>query len=252
LAKWVGYILTFVTALSLVLKLFNWGKSGPLAHLTQNAQILWVAALTAISFVLLIWVSTLHGRFASGFADNFRGDFKARWDFEGPWRLVEKGTLLVTGSDAGGITKVGALWENYTFAFKARIINGCVGVVVRAQDLNNYYMFQIHPDKVRPHRRATIPVIETETSSGPSEKLQPVKFLTGWQVFDPPVPLSPHLDGWFDARVRVRGHSASLWINDELVLQREGFLQIPMGKVGFRNWGAEEAQVRRVRVVLES
>jgi hypothetical protein len=30
---------------------------------------------------------------------------------------VKKGILLVTGSDAGGITKVGAEWKNYILKF---------------------------------------------------------------------------------------------------------------------------------------
>lgn len=145
LARWIGYLLAVVTAVGFVSKFFDWGKSGFFVLLTQNAQVFWIAALTAITLALLIWVSTLHRRFASGFADNFGGDLKSVWDFEGPWRVAERNTLLVTGSDTGGITKVGAMWENYTFTFKARIINECLGVVVRAQDLNNYYMFQIWP-----------------------------------------------------------------------------------------------------------
>jgi hypothetical protein len=54
----------------------------------------------------------MNRRFLGGFHDQFENLDK--WDFIGPWRIVDKGTLLVTGSDEGGITKVGSHWENYT------------------------------------------------------------------------------------------------------------------------------------------
>jgi len=153
----------------------------------------------------------------------------------------------------GGITKIGAQWENYTFTIKARILKECLGVVVRAQDLNNYYMLQIGTDKIRPHRRVAVPVIDTKTSRKPQEasEILPIKYNVGWQIFDPPTPLSHHLDNWFHVRVIVRGQAVSLYINNELVFQRESFLQIPTGKVGFRNGFSEEALVRNVKVILQ-
>jgi hypothetical protein len=259
IARWVGYILVMAMALGYVSKFFEWGRQGPFAYLQDSIKVLWLWALTAIVVTLWIWTSRLHRRFVSGFSDNFSGDLRANWDFEGQWRIPEKDTLLVTDSDAGGITKVGAQWENYTFAFKARIVAECLGVIVRAQDLSNYYMFQIRNDRIRPHRRVAVPVVEADTQPEPEKEkppkgasqIRPIKFIVGWQVFDPPTPLSHHLNDWFDVTVVVRGQSVRLYIDDELAFQRESFLQIPTGKVGFRNWGSEEALVRNVRVTLQ-
>lgn len=132
IAKWVGYILAVAMTLGYVSKFFEWGKIGPFAYLRDSIKVLWLGALTAIVVTLWIWTSRLHRRFVSGFSDNFSGDLRANWDFEGQWRIAEKDTLLVTDSDAGGITKIGAQWENYTFEFKAHIITECLGVIVRA------------------------------------------------------------------------------------------------------------------------
>jgi len=258
IAKWVGYISALTLAIGFISRFFAWGNSGPFLYLKSNLQTIWLVAATLFIITLWIWVSRLNYRFASRFTDNFSGDLQANWDYEGPWRIAEKNTLLVTGSDAGGLAKVGATWENYTFTFDARITNTCLGVIVRAQDLNNYYMFQINTDAISPHRRVAIPLIEDEPKQAEQEQSpdavpQPrfVKFRIGWQIFQPPTPITPPLDKWFKARIVVRGESISVYIDDELRYQQDSFLKIPMGKVGFRNYGAESALVRNVQVIVQ-
>lgn len=136
---------------------------------------------------------------------------------------------------------------------KAHITKRCLGVIIRAQDLSNYYMFQIGIDQIRPHRRVAVPLIVTKNPPQHEEtaEVHPIKFNIGWQIFDPPTPLNTRLDNWFDVRVTVRGQAVSLYINNELVFQQESFLQIPTGKVGFRNVSSEEALVKNVRVILQ-
>ncbi len=260
--KWISYISAGAAALGSLFKLFDWGKQGsfanPFTFLKTNIQILWLSALTAAALTVWIWTSRLQRRFVDRFSDNFTGDLHANWDFVGPWRVAEKNTLLVTGSDAGGITKVGAQWENYAFTFKAHIVRECLGVIVRAQDLNNYYMFQIRTDKIHPHRRVAYPVIDTapptlqEALTKENVTINPIKFQIGWEKFDPPTPVHLQLNGWFDAKITVRGESISIYIDGNLVFQEESFLKIPTGKVGFRNDGHETAFVRNVRVTIQS
>lgn len=253
--KWISWITAGATAFGFVLKFFEWGNKGPFLYLQNNLQSVWMWAITAVSLLLVIWTTLLRRRFTGGFSDNFKNNLQMNWDFKGNWRIPEKGTLLVTGRDgSGGITKVGAQWENYTFTFKARIIRDCIGVIVRAQDLDNYFMFQIRADKIRPHRRVAVPMAPVQTqeqSPGATPQIQPIQFSVGWQVFDPPTPLSRKLDTWFSCRITVRGESVCIRIDDEIVLQSESFLKIPTGKIGFRNDGAEEALVRHVKVVLD-
>ena len=320
--------------------LWAWGRAGGLAWLRAHAVPLWLVALSFAVAVVCYWTYRLRSQLQTGFRDKFDGDLRSNWDFRGEWRIPEKGVLLVTGGEAApgqwvdgvGITKVGAQWENYTFTFRARIVNSCLGVVVRAQDMRNFYMLQIAPAYITPHRQVSVPVIRKEgsaqgaatrlpdqppvaaqfdnnytptaapserasspqrsspeddppeasppaptgpdqseghedaladlsedaangaaspsTPAPPESRLQQVQFVPAW-VFTQATPIVATLVDWFDAKVTVRGQSVALYIDGELVLHKESFLQNPVGKVGFRNWAAEEALVRDVRVRLE-
>ena len=262
-AKWVGFFTAFGTVIGATIILFQWGTKGPFLQIAlffqRNFQTLWLISLTA--FFAINWIRTnrLHSRFIKGFKDKFDGNLGDSWDYKGPWRIPEKGTLIVTGSDEGGITKSGAHWENYTFSFEAKIINECIGVIVRAQDLNNYYMFQIRPDKIRPHRRIAVPVIVDDNSNDENAdepKLRAVQHFLGWQTEQNTptlrsIPIIPTLEDWFKVKISVKGQSISIYINGTLIYQRPDLLQIPTGKIGFRNHDAEEAQVKNVNVTLE-
>lgn len=169
----VSVAATITTTIALVVYLssfFEFGNKWLFPYIRDRFQILWLISLTLFVSLLWIWISRLRQRFTTGFKDDFRGDLRSKWDFEGPWRIAGERKLLVTGSDAGGITKVGSQWENYTFEFEAQILEDCLGVIVRAQDLTNYYMFQIWPDKIRPHRRAAVPVIGEEKRITPDKR----------------------------------------------------------------------------------
>jgi hypothetical protein len=265
LVRWVRNISAIVTAVGFISSFFAWGRTGPFQFLTDNLLYFWWTLVIASVVTLWIRVFRLDRRFTSRFKDSFKSDLRIKWDYDGPWRIVDhgtwwkSGTLLVTGSDAGGITKTGAAWENYVFSFRARINEKCLGVVVRAQDLNNYYMFQIGAGEIRPHRRITAPVIvedEDQPSESSSQKIRPVYFLTRWQTPENTpdfisVAITPALNGWFHVRVEVSGESVSLHIDDELRFQKDAFLKIPTGKVGFRNYDDEMALVQNVRVTLQ-
>lgn len=253
LGKWVGFLGLVATIASATLQFLAWGNSGPFLFLRNNLYPIWLGTITVAALLLLTVVSRLNRRFSNRFSDRFWSEPRDNWDFEGPWRLAEKGTLVVTQSDAGGLSKVGAAWESYTFSFEARIITTCLGVVVRAADLNNYYMLQINPDCVRPHRRVAMPVAAPSPAEAPvnHSTTQPpyITFQVAWEVFES-VPITPPLTGWFKVKLVVRGESVQLYIDDQLRFQRDAFVKIPAGKVGFRNAGNEEAYVRNVRVVV--
>lgn len=267
--KWAAFISAATLIISLLARFVNWGQSGPFQVVLDNQESIWFTAATILLITLSVWTLNLNRRFVYRFSDDFNGNLRANWDFKGPWRIAEDGTLLVTGSDAGGITKVGAQWENYTFTFRARIRNKCSGVVVRAVDLDNYYMFQIRKDKIRPHRRVSVPVLEDkqfiqagENQSPPqadadeeladTPRFHPVNFITAWQIFESLfTPVDSDLDGWFTVKVIVRGESVRLYIDDELQFQQDSFLKIPTGKVGFRNSIDEVALVRNVQVTVQ-
>lgn len=252
---------TLVLALGLLVSFITSGILPTFRLLYSNPQLTWLIILSLLVLTTLAWLLILARRLPSGFREDFRGDLSANWDFQGPWKKTDANTMIVTGSDQGGITKAGAAWENYTFSFRARIMNKCLGAVVRAQDLNNYTMFQISRDTLFPHRRATVPVVDEPTGlvigSPPSKDgtlaHKPVRFLTGWQVLkDEAKPIIPPIDDSFDVQITVRGMSVSVRINQKIVFQDDSFLKTPVGKVGFRCSSDEAAEIQRVRVTLHA
>ena len=258
MSKWAVYIGATILLVGLVAKFFKLGNSVLFAYITDNIHTIWLSTITVIALTSWLWVSRLNNRFTSRFKDNFSKNLNTNWDFVGRWLVAENYTLLVTGSDKGGITKVGANWENYTFSFDARIKNKCLGVIIRAQDLDSYYMFQIHADKIRPHRRISQPVIEEDPSSSGQEKSldtgtqsKLIKFRVAWQILESHTPINPPLSDWFTVKIIARGESVWIYIGNELMFHKESFLKIPMGKVGFRNSGKESALVRNVKVVVQ-
>ncbi len=247
LVTWGGYLLSFG----------SWAQKGPLPFISCHAYELSLVAVTALVISLWIRVYLVGRQFKIRFVEKFKGDPRQNWDFVGPWRIAEPNTLLVTGSDEGGLSKSGALWENYDVTLKAKIINQCLGIVLRGQDLNNYYMFQIQKTRIVPHRRVAVPLMtpiqahEQQQNESLGAPVIQTGLQVGWQVFhEHAVNLSRSLDDWFRVRAEVRGESIRIYIDDGLVLQQESFLKIPTGKIGFRNSVQEIALVRYVKVEI--
>lgn len=251
-----GILSAFVSIITLISRLFKWGSKGFFQHLQNNFMVLWMITLTIIGGIMFFWIVILYKRYISGFRDKFCGNINDNWDFKGEWRIVDK-SLIVTKSGDGGLCKKGALWENYTLHFKAKIIKDCIGVIVRAQDLNNYYMFQIRNDCIRPHRRASVPEIvenlNAENNEGSDEISKSIRFKTGWDKYDNlTVKLEPSLSSWFDVQINVSGESVKIYVNEEIVFQQEYFLKNPIGKIGFRNANHESAQIKYLSVDLHN
>ena len=247
----VAFVAAAIFIVNLITPWLGWTLHG----ISSNLELLWLLLVTVSIVILWVRVSRLRERLSTGFVDDFRGDLGQKWDFVGPWEIIHR-ELVVTGSDQGGLTRAGALWENYTLTFEAKIMNGCLGVIVRAQDLDNYYMLQVNTDRIRPHRRVAVPAIVAGTSPGAppnSGAALTIAYQVGWQVFeDKATPLNDkRLDQWFRASVSVHGRALEMSIDGDKVFCERSFLHNATGSVGFRNAGAEKALVRNVRVSLD-
>lgn len=212
---------------------------------------IWVCFVSFSIIYFFIYALKINRLFTLGFKDNFKSNLDENWDYSGDWRITENNELFITNSDSGGITKKGARWENYTITFDAKIINLCIGVILRATDQNNYYMFQINHEKVRPHRRVSVPIIKTTKSSMGSDEFTIANYRVGWQVMDNfSVDHKKKLDNWFKVKIRVYGQTISIYIDNDLVFQRDSFLEIPIGKIGFRNYDIEQAIIKNLKVII--
>lgn len=259
--KWIGFATGAIALIGGAVSAVNrWYDLRFLSFLHNHARDFWLFSISALVLSLWIWTWSLNRRFTQGFTDNFKGNLDSNWDNVKPWRITDDGHLLVTGSDAGGLTKVGTHWENYTLEFECKILKECLGVVVRAMNLGNYYMFQIRRDCLRPHRRVTVPIVMDEKLKTEDQEASQialpgnlVSYALGWEIPDERrIKFEESISGWFGVRVTVRGESVSIWIKGHEVFHADSFVKIPAGKIGFRNTEYEEALVKNVRVVLHS
>ena len=259
LASIATIILLILSALSLVIPKLPIKEYIPQlsSFLAKNLLVIFSIFTVLALLYLYLTLSRLQRRITIGLRDNFKDDLKNNWEYRGEWSKPEKGVLCVRGGDEGsrgdegGITKVGALWENYEFSFETKITNKVTGWIVRARDLNNYFMLQCSHEVITPHQRLSQPLFKSKPDPNSPDKtsFELTGFEVGWRRL-PPVPHNKKLDDWFKVKIVTRGSSLDIFIDNQLIFHRENILTIPVGRVGFRCWGDEEAHFRKVRVKL--
>jgi len=229
-----------------------------IAHIVKTAALAFVKYWEYLLFILLavlgislaVQYRKINKQLSLGFEDKLDAPINKSWDFEGAWSITQEGDLYITNSERGGLSKKGAFWENYEFSFEANLLNDCLGVIVRAQDLNNYFMVQITADQIRPH------LIKDEYmgDDNPNQQervynSQTIKRMT--YIF--PDRIANHrqtLNKWFKCLVTVKGLAISMKIEDIPVFNGEMLPLSPSGKVGFRNFNHEAALVKNIKVRL--
>lgn len=221
------------------------------SFLAKNVLAIFFISVILALLYLYLTLLRLKRRITIGLRENFKDDLKNNWSYKGDWSKPEKGVLCVRESEQGGITKVGALWENYEFSFQTKIVNKVTGWIVRAQDLNNYFMLQCSHDVITPHQRVSELVYKSKPGSKTPDKtlLEITGSNVGWRLL-PAVPHNKKLDDWFKVKIIARGSSVDILIDNQRVFHHENILAIPVGKVGFRCSKDEEAHFRKVRVKL--
>ena len=244
----IGVILSVLSAL---ITTINWKPESllrtVLGYVTEYRAIIWGATLTLAVIYLALQYRKIRKQLSVAFNDDFKRPLDENWDYIG-WKC-SNGELTVTGSDEGGLTKKGTFWENYIFSFESKIINNCIGIIVRAKDLQNYYMFQITHEKVIPHRKITIPYAAESSEHKGSFVIDRIQ--VAWHVRnDLEVEHKKQLTSWFNVRAVVNGQSIKLFIDNEQVFTNDLLLENSYGKVGFRNYGYEKAIIKKVKIEI--
>ncbi len=244
-----------------------WRLGGGLTNLAgrfANLLVMYWRGLVLVVFAILIFALYLKlGGFKKYVATSFKDDCKKglhkNWYYiDGRWKLLRGGGLSVTQSEKGGITRVGHLWTDYSFEFTAVIVNLCIGWILRAQDLLNYYMIQLNPTEVRPHLRVGGRWIAAEGK----------KYGLALDTKKHGVPI--RLNEPIKIRTEVRGSEIRVYVNNREIYHDQKFFSIkfinqdfdnvPMqpgvlvvppfttGRVGFRMYGQEHGRISRCRV----
>ena len=238
----------------------------------------WVGKLLVMHWVILVFVVfaifmgllylKIH-RFKKYVVPSFKDDFKFKknldknWDYKGSWDSISRGGLSVTQSEIGDITRVGHLWTDYSFEFTTVIVtpvikHQCIGWIVRAQDLSNYYMIQLTRTEVRPHLR-----FRGKWISVPGKKY-------GLAIDSKEHGLSIEPKELIRIRTEVKGLEIHVQVNNKEIYHKEDFFSmrfinkefqlvpfepgvepVPFfiaGRVGFRMAGPENGSISWCRV----
>lgn len=251
LPQQISALLAIVLAVPIIigwiLKLLNLAHELPVSFIINNINSFFNVSIFFAILYLVLSHNRIVRRFNVSFVDKFKGDLNDNWEFTGDWTKVEKKTLCVKNSEIGGITKIGSLWENYAFEFETKIINNCSSWIIRAKDLNNYFMFQCRKDVIRPHLRLAVQSIQKEDKNHDSENEITVVSKVGWHIWDG-VPHNANLENWVKVKIQVVGSSVKIWIDNNLVYHDSNKIPFSTGRVGFRNHSTEEAHFRNVKV----
>lgn len=125
---------------------------------------------------------------------------------------------LIADSDAGYIYSKCLLWGDYLLSGEFKVLNKCLGVIIRATDLSNYIMLQInkHDKGVRPHIRANGGWIPYEVRSTGLE------FEEGKDIKD---------GKWYKFEFKVKGELVEILIFDEKEILINKSWKITSGRV---------------------
>ena len=107
--------------------------------------------IVSFIFLILIIFFRLRGRSFFYIPLTLRKD-RDNWFGDGifEYSRMQK-SFRITKSSAGFIYSECLLWSDYSIGFEFKILNNCLGFILRAVNLSNYIMLQIRINGIRPH-----------------------------------------------------------------------------------------------------
>ena len=167
-----------------------------------------------------IWV-----RSALPISDDFSGNLNKWVDTTNC--TISNGQLTVTDNEyirsaIGG----GSNWSNYTFEADVKVTNGAAGLVFRAVDNNNFYMWQLNAG---------------------TSKLRPHKLVNGNYTVIKEINTSISLNTTYHVKIEVIGPQIKTYIDGNLV-DTTIDTTFSKGNIGFREADAEAAVIDNVVV----
>lgn len=173
--------------------------------------------LTIIFSVITLYLFLQEKDFYFVALDNYTD--KENWFGAGTFEFDKtNNAYIITGSDAGYIYSKCLLWGDYILSGEFKMLNKCLGVILRATDLSNYIMLQINKGRkgIRPHIRANGGWIKYEVGETglAFEKEKNVE------------------DGkWYKFKFTVKGDLVEIYIQDEKDILINKSWKITSGRV---------------------
>lgn len=189
-----------------------------------------------------------------------RREHKEGWIGNGIFDYVRvSNSFQLTNTDPGGYIFSRCLtWSNYKYEFEFKIINQCLGAVVRAVNLSNLVMLQITQNGVRPHISINGGYYVWEAEDVGLSFTQQLS-LDKWyrcQIFceqgDITIKISEHKEKIFDRQWKIPvGKIEFSFPKDEKDKSPTKIyfpINLEFGSMGFRNSDKEKALIKNVLV----
>lgn len=144
-------------------------------------------------FVLQVWILKNKGKVYE-FDSN---DWSDKWIWSGDPKLTEEGNLSIQSSRAGFLLE-NYFWKNFRMTFEMDFMteHKTIGLLFRAEDLDNYFMIQLSKkhECFKPH----------------------IRYRGGWDVFQPIVTDVFSNTNSLKVRLEVKNNTAYLMVNNNL------------------------------------
>lgn len=168
---------------------------------------------------------------------NFSSDFfdPRNWETQGDWHFFGD-YLTLTKSNFGGIYNKMQPTKHYTFRFNAKKMHHALGIIIRAEDMNKYYMFQanLNDSNLRLVMRDS-EIYSGNLGFGP-DIIKPIEY--NWT----------HNDiNKFE--IITKDNSVTFKANDRVLITYRSLTKIDSGKVGFRCCGPESANISKIELI---
>lgn len=163
--------------------------------------------------------------------------------------------VRVSGGDLAAQTSVGYLWENIELTFEAKVMNSCFGIVVRAQDEQNFFMFQLGIDKkITPHKRIqyvdlSSGVGNAQTNTGTLQSLTINNIKQSWIIYNKEnLSTDAQIDDWNKYKVVLNKTRIQIYINGQEAYKNDSIIDYNHGRIGFRCYAPEAVCIANVKV----
>lgn len=123
-----------------------------LAFSIRDNKVIFIISVIVFVLLLLVIIYLRMKEKSFYFVPLKKSQEKDNWIGRGTFEYIKSDNCFsITNSDAGYIFSKSLLWSNYSFTFDFKIINSCLGWILRAIDLSNYIMLQCGTDGINPH-----------------------------------------------------------------------------------------------------
>lgn len=169
--------------------------------------VVWIIIFLCIK-QLSSWFSVIFIKRGRLYRFNFQ-DWSARWIFQGGIVVKSSPSRLVVKQSNSGCLLRSYVWKDFEMTFEMRFCEGAseaLGILFRAEDLENYFMLQI----------------SHYSQDGKLRIIPHIRIFGNWEVLgEQPLLIERglDLDAWFSVRLQAQKNIAKLFIDDTLIYE---------------------------------